>query len=96
MLVQGVENVAYDELGEIELKDGEKRRCRVLEVNDDNVLVQLFDKSVSIGTVYLASLFNSLVSGNGTCKAMHTYLKEELTCINVVIDNVTDNSIFCN
>ena len=31
MLVRGVENVAYDELGEIELASGEKRRCKVLE-----------------------------------------------------------------
>ena len=29
MLVRGVENVAYDELGEIELASGEKRRCKV-------------------------------------------------------------------
>ena len=28
MMVRGVEGVAYDELGEIELSDGEKRRCR--------------------------------------------------------------------
>lgn len=32
MLVHGVENVAYDELGEIELADGEIRRCKVLEI----------------------------------------------------------------
>ncbi len=30
MLVRGVQNVTYDELGEIELADGEKRRCKVL------------------------------------------------------------------
>lgn len=35
MLVHGVENVAYDELGEIELADGEIRRCKVLEINGD-------------------------------------------------------------
>ena len=34
MLVRGVENVAYDELGEIELFNGEKRRCKVLEINE--------------------------------------------------------------
>ena len=45
MLVRGVENVSYDELGEIELANGEKRRCRVLEVNGDNALVQLFENS---------------------------------------------------
>ena len=27
MLVKGVENVTYDELAEIELANGEKRRC---------------------------------------------------------------------
>ena len=31
MLVRGVENVHYDELGEIELASGETRRCKVLE-----------------------------------------------------------------
>ena len=39
MLVQGVENVKYDELGEIELPNGETRRCRVLEINDSDALV---------------------------------------------------------
>ena len=33
MLVHGVENVIYDELGEIELANGEIRRCKVLEIN---------------------------------------------------------------
>ena len=33
MLVQGVEGVTYDELGEIELASGEVRRCKVLEIN---------------------------------------------------------------
>ena len=33
MLVRGVSGVAYDELGEIELADGEKRRCKVLEID---------------------------------------------------------------
>ena len=48
MLVKGVENVAYDELGEIELFNGEKRRCKVLEINDGNALVQLFESSTGI------------------------------------------------
>ena len=38
-----VEGVKYDELGEIELPSGETRRCKVLEVNGDNALVQLFE-----------------------------------------------------
>ena len=48
MLVQGVENVKYDELGEIELPNGETRRCRVLEINGSDALVQLFENSAGI------------------------------------------------
>lgn len=48
MLVQGVEGVAFDELAEIELTDGEKRRCRVLEIDGSNALVQLFESSTGI------------------------------------------------
>ncbi len=48
MLVREVEGVAYNELGEIELSNGEKRRCRVLEVDGTNALVQLFESSAGI------------------------------------------------
>ncbi|GFI62144.1 V-type sodium ATPase subunit B [Clostridiales bacterium] len=48
MLVTGVEGVKYDELGEIELASGETRRCKVLEVNGDSALVQLFESSTGI------------------------------------------------
>ncbi len=48
MLVKGVSGVAYDELGEIELQNGELRRCKVLEVNGENALVQLFESSAGI------------------------------------------------
>ncbi len=48
MLVKEVEGVKYDELGEIELESGETRRCRVLEVNGTNALVQLFEASTGI------------------------------------------------
>lgn len=48
MMVRGVEGVAYDELGEIELVNGETRRCKVLEVDGDTVLVQLFESATGI------------------------------------------------
>jgi V/A-type H+/Na+-transporting ATPase subunit B len=48
MLVKNVEGVKYGELGEIELVSGEVRRCRVLEVNGDNAMVQLFESSAGI------------------------------------------------
>jgi len=48
MLVREVENVKYDELGEIELTNGETRRCKVLEINGSDALVQLFEPSTGI------------------------------------------------
>ena len=48
MMVHGVENVVYNELGEIELANGEKRRCKVLEIDGTTALVQLFEASTGI------------------------------------------------
>lgn len=48
MMVKGVEGVTFDELGEIELASGEKRRCKVLEVDGDNVVVQLYENAAGI------------------------------------------------
>ena len=48
LLVKDVENVTYGELAEIRLKSGEKRRCRVLEIDGSNALVQLFENAAGI------------------------------------------------
>lgn len=48
MLVEGVSGVKYDELVEITLDDGSLRRGKVLEVNADRALVQLFEGSHGI------------------------------------------------
>ena len=48
MLVRGVEGVTYNELGEIELQNGERRRCKVLEIDGGNALVQLFENAAGI------------------------------------------------
>jgi len=48
MVVEQVEGVTYDELAEIELTDGSTRRCKVLEVNGDKAVVQLFESSAGI------------------------------------------------
>ena len=48
MLVKEVEGVSYDELAEIELAGGEVRRCKVLEIDGSNALVQLFESSAGI------------------------------------------------
>ena len=48
MMVKDVEGVTYDELAEIELKNGDIRHCKVLEVNGDTAVVQLFENSAGI------------------------------------------------
>ncbi|MDD4188787.1 MAG: V-type ATP synthase subunit B [Eubacteriales bacterium] len=48
MLIHGVENVSYNELAEIELVTGEKRSCKVLEIDGQNALVQLFENAAGI------------------------------------------------
>ena len=48
MVVKQVEGVTYDELGELELPNGEIRRCKVLEVDGDTAVVQLFESAQGI------------------------------------------------
>jgi len=48
MIVDGVEGVKYEELVEIHLQNGEKRRGRVLEINGDKAMIQLFEGSSGI------------------------------------------------
>ena len=48
MVVDQVEGVTYDELGEIQLHDGTIRRCKVLEVDGNRAVVQLFENSAGI------------------------------------------------
>ncbi|MCW3488860.1 V-type ATP synthase subunit B [Dethiobacter alkaliphilus] len=45
MMVEQVDGIKFGELAEIELKDGSIRRGRVLEVNRDKALVQIFEGS---------------------------------------------------
>lgn len=48
MIVDQVKDVTFDELVEIETQAGEIRRGRVLEINKDKALVQLFESSSGI------------------------------------------------
>ena len=48
MVVENVEGVTYDELGEIELPNGDVRRCKVLEVEGSRAVVQLFESAQGI------------------------------------------------
>ncbi len=48
IIVNKITNVKYDELVEIELSDGEKRRGQVLEVSEDKAIVQMFEGTTGI------------------------------------------------
>jgi V/A-type H+-transporting ATPase subunit B len=48
MGVRKVQDVSYDELAEIELPNGQLRRCKVLEIDGDKAVVQLFESSTGI------------------------------------------------
>ncbi|MDR2357853.1 MAG: V-type ATP synthase subunit B [Oscillospiraceae bacterium] len=48
MVIDNVDGVTYDELAELELPNGEVRRCKVLEVNERTAVVQLFESATGI------------------------------------------------
>jgi V/A-type H+-transporting ATPase subunit B len=48
MVISNVDGVTYDELAELELPNGEVRRCKVLEVNGNTAVVQLFESATGI------------------------------------------------
>ena len=48
MIVEQVEGVTYDELCEIQLPDGSLRRGKVLEVDGDKAVVQLYESAAGI------------------------------------------------
>lgn len=48
MLIRRVSGVTYGELGEIILSDGSKKRCKILEINGTDALVQLFESPAGV------------------------------------------------
>ena len=48
LIVEGVENVKYEELVNVEIADGSIRKGRVLEVNGDKAVVQMFEATTGI------------------------------------------------
>lgn len=45
LIVEGISDVKYEEMVEVELSDGSKRRGRVLEISQDKAVVQMFEES---------------------------------------------------
>lgn len=48
MMVEGVEGVNYEELVDIQMQTGEHRRGRVIEIDQDKAMVQIFEGSSGI------------------------------------------------
>ena len=65
MMISDVENVKFNELGEIELQNGERRRCKVLEIDGGNALVQLFENAAGINPVS----YTHLNAGTTCCRS---------------------------
>ncbi|MFA5034186.1 MAG: V-type ATP synthase subunit B [Candidatus Margulisiibacteriota bacterium] len=57
VLVEGVQGVGYDELVEIKLADGEIRSGKVLEVNEDRALIQVFEGTEGLEIKHLEFRF---------------------------------------
>lgn len=70
LLVEGVEGVKYEEMVDIRLDDGSMRNGRVLEVNRDNALVQVFEGTSGIDSRNTRVRF----LGRGT----HVYLSSDI------------------
>jgi len=70
MLVEQVEGAKYEELVEIELSSGELRNGRVLEVNRDKALIQLFEGVTGV------NVFNTKVRFKG--KGMELDVSEDI------------------
>lgn len=51
LLVEEVEGVKYEELVEVELPEGDKRMGKVLEVDGDKVLIQLFEGTTGVDVI---------------------------------------------
>lgn len=70
MVVEEVEGVKYEELVEIKMEDGSLRNGRVLEVDNDKALVQVFEGTTGIDTQKTSVRF--------TGKGIRMYLSEDI------------------
>jgi V/A-type H+-transporting ATPase subunit B len=70
LVVEGVEGVKYEELVEIKLDDGSIRNGKVLEVDGDNALVQVFEGTSGIDSI------NTRVSFLG--RSTHMYVSMDI------------------
>jgi V/A-type H+-transporting ATPase subunit B len=70
MVVEGVEGVKYEELVDIRLQNGERRRGRVLEIDQDRALVQVYEGTSGINLKGTSSRFLGKPLELGVSEAM--------------------------
>jgi len=58
LIVEDIENVKYEEIVEIELADGSKRRGRVLEISEKQAVVQMFEETQGINLESSKAVFS--------------------------------------
>lgn len=58
LIVEGIEDVKYEEIVEIKLANGEKRRGRVLEISTDKAVVQMFEATEGINMETAVATFS--------------------------------------
>lgn len=57
LIVEGVKGVKYEEMVEVELSDGSRRRGRVLEISDKKAVVQMFEDAQGLETTGATAKF---------------------------------------
>lgn len=70
LVVEGIEGAKYEELVEVSLSDGTKRNGRVLEVENDKALIQVFEGTGGIDTEKTSVRFLG--------KGMHMSLSQDI------------------
>ena len=75
VIVDDVENAAFDELVEVETKDGERRLGKVLEVGNGKAIVQVFEGTTGLSILQQTQ---NLLAKLWRCQYQEKYLVESL------------------
>ncbi len=70
LVVDGVEGAKYEELVQVELSDGTIKMGKVLEINRDRAMVQMFESTQGLGTTGLKAKFLGKVATLGVSEDM--------------------------
>ncbi|MAF13409.1 MAG: V-type ATP synthase subunit B [Parcubacteria group bacterium] len=70
LMVDGIKDVKYEEMVEVELSDGSRRRGRVLEITDKKAVVQMFEDSQGLEIAGAKATFLGKTMEIGVAKDM--------------------------